>query len=196
MEASQPSNRNPEGPSITDLSLHDQLLHGIGRVAQAHVVLEVTLRGLFVGLAAPPSPAGYLAAQRNSVGQLTDDCRLMLANSELPEKAKLDGDEALKAGIEADKLRQRVVHDWWVQRLDATGAISFDRYRIVRRTLGFTVEPSDLGFIDDAEARLQSAQARISALSSLVVSAVPGAEAAYDVLLSEIRGEITPPGRE
>jgi hypothetical protein len=120
----------------------------------------------------------------------------MLANSELPEKAKLDGDEALKAGIEADKLRQRVVHDWWVQRLDATGAISFDRYRIVRRTLGFTVEPSDLGFIDDAEARLQSAQARISALSSLVVSAVPGAEAAYDVLLSEIRGEITPPGRE
>jgi hypothetical protein len=188
---------NDGGPSITDLPLHDQLLHGIGRVAQAQVQVELILRQLYTGLALP-SAAAHLAATRNSIDQLAQDCRVMLANSGLAEDIRGAGDDALRAGIEADKLRHKVVHEWWVQVMDASDPDSapFQRLRAARRAIGYSSEPSDLAFVNDAEEALRRAYIRIHSLAFAVTNLVfggvqlPGSP--YDPdLLPTIRGEFT-----
>lgn len=94
--------------SINDLPLHDQLLHGIGRVAQAQVEVEVQVEiilcHLYTALALPSVAAAHLGPRRNSIDQLAQDCRLMLANSPLQNDYTSAGDDALRASIEADSF--------------------------------------------------------------------------------------------
>jgi hypothetical protein len=188
---------NDGGSSIGDLALHDQLLHGIGRVAQAQVQVELVLRQLYTELALP-SAAAHLAATRNSIDQLAQDCRVMLVNSGLADDIKRAGDDALRAGIEADKLRHKVVHEWWVQTMDAgdPNAAPFQRMRAARKAIGYSSEPGDMGFVNDAEEALRRAYIRIDALAYAVRNLLfdgaqlPGSP--YDAeLLPSIRGEFT-----
>jgi hypothetical protein len=186
--------------AISDLPLHDQLLHGIGRVAQAQVQVEIILRHIYTGLTMPSLVAAYVGAKRNSIDQLTQDCRVMLANSYLPDKFKTAGEDALKAGTEADKLRHKVVHDWWVQKMDSDddpNSARYDRLRAAKTTIGYTSEPSDLAFVNDAEAALRRAYIRIRSLviavnGLMVFGDAPPPGAPYDPeLLPSIRGEFT-----
>jgi hypothetical protein len=186
--------------AISDLPLHDQLLHGIGRVAQAQVQVEMILRHLYTGLTMPSVAAAYLGAKRNSIDQLAQDCRVMLANSDLPDDIKTAGNDALIAGIEADKLRHKVVHEWWVQKMDSDdepNTAPYERLRAARTTIGYTSEPGDLAFVNDAEAALGRAYIRINSLvfavtNLMVFGGAPPPGVPYDPeLLPSIRGEFT-----
>jgi hypothetical protein len=188
---------NPEGPSIADLSEHDQLLHGIGRVAQAQVQVEVVLRQLFVSLTLP-SPAMHLVAKKSGVDPLAQDCRVLLANSGLPAEVTAAGDLALVAAIEADKHRHRVVHDWWLPFLDPAdpGGRPFKRLRADKQSaFAYVSESSGIDFVDDAEAQLRRALVRLHALQFAITYGrapeAPPIGPTLDELLPEIRGEIT-----
>jgi hypothetical protein len=179
---------------LADLSLHDRLLHGIGRVAQAQVDVEITLRILYVQLTLP-SPGAYLVGNRRSIRQLVEDCRVMLANTELPEYVKTAGRAALDDTLAADELRNRVVHDRWLRDTDDPSGMAYQRQRIAKGTIGFKGEASDLGYVDKAEESLRRVQIRIQALYMLATNLMllPAEVAAQPLLgeqeLREIRGE-------
>jgi hypothetical protein len=189
--------QDDDGPSIADLPLHDQLLHGIGRVAQAQVQLEIILRHLYTALTMP-SVAAYVGAKRNSIDQLVQDCRVMLPHTELPDDFKTAGNDALLAAKDADRLRHQVVHVWWVEKMDSDDptAAPYQRMRADRTTIGYTSEPGDLAFIKDAEEALLRAYVRISQLVFAVTNMIVGGAllpgAPYDPeLLPSICGEFT-----
>jgi hypothetical protein len=179
---------------LADLSLHDRLLHGIGRVAQAQVDVEITLRILYVQLTLP-SPGAYLVGNRRSIRQLVEDCRVMLANTELPEHVKTAGRAALDDTLAADEPRNRVVHDRWLRDTDDPSGMAYQRQRIAKGTIGFKGEASDLGYVDKAEESLRRVQIRIQALYMLATNLMllPAEVAAQPLLgeqgLREIRGE-------
>jgi hypothetical protein len=179
---------------LAELPLRDRLLHGIGRVAQAQVDVEITLRILYVQLTLP-SPGAYLVGSRRSIRQLVEDCRVMLANTELPEHVKTAGRAALDDTLAADELRNRVVHDRWLQDTDDPSGMAYQRQRIAKGTIGFKGEASDLGYVDKAEESLRRVQIRIQALYVLATNLMllPAEVAAQPLLgeqeLREIRGE-------
>jgi hypothetical protein len=201
-----------DAPSIADLPPHDQLLHGIGRVAQAQVEVELVLRRLHTQLTGR-GPASFLGAKRNSIDQLAQECRVMLKNSDLPVDVEQAGDDALRASIEADKLRHQVVHEWWVHEIDSDlvpewwvqemdsdepTRAPFNRMRADKNSLGYRSEPADLNFVNNAEEVLRKAFMRVHSLWSVVSYARVGLDREFlDHLLPEVRGELTlmPDGR-
>jgi hypothetical protein len=190
---------NAGGASIADLSLYDQVLHGIGRVAQAQVQVEIILRHLYTALTMPSVAAAHLGPRRGGVDQLVKDCRVMLGSSDLPDDYRRAGNDALTAATEADQLRHTVVHQWWVQKMDAdgTGTASYERLKASKTTIGYTAEPGDLSYIDEVEERLRRAYIRINSLvyavtNSMTFAGQPPLVAIFKPdLLDEIRGEFT-----
>jgi hypothetical protein len=182
---------NPNEPSIADLPLHDRLLHGIGRVAQAQVSLDLTLRRLYLDLAG--APAGHLVVQVNSAKTLARNCQVMWDSMELDNEVKAAGDEALTAAKDADNLRDRTVHDHWVQKSGANDPAGYTRRRVDRKTISFTEELSDLTYVDNTEAQLLHADIRVAAMSVVVNSTLGGTVSVpTDLLpLAQIRGEFT-----
>jgi hypothetical protein len=81
----------------------------------------------------------------------------MLANSEVPHDLKSAGNDALRAGIEADKIRHKVVHEWRVEQMDADdrNAAPYQRLRASKETIGYKSEPADLAFMNEAEDTLR-----------------------------------------
>lgn len=183
--------------ALSQLPLRDQLLHGIGRVAQAQVQVEMALRQLYHWMTLP-GPAGYLAASRKGIRPLAEDCRVLVEKSVLSDDVKAAGEEALKDAMKADELRHRVVHDWWVQLMDADdpSAAPFRRLRAAKEALAYHAEPSDLDFVNNAEEQLLRTLVRINSLTFAASQPVfrgaslPGGPT-LEQLLADIRGEFT-----
>ena len=190
-------------PTIGQLPLHDQLLHGIGRVAQAQVRVEVALRQLYEWLTLP-GPAAYLASTRWGISQLVADCRVLLANAGLSDEVKAAGEDALNDAKKADELRHRVVHDWWVRLMgsDESTSVQFSRLRAATKALGDREEPSDLDFVNNAEDELNRVWIRLNSLAFVASQAMFGGgppmsgAPTTEQLLVDIRGdfELVPNG--
>jgi hypothetical protein len=151
------------------LALFDQLLHGIGRTAQAHVWLEYSLGELFRTLTAP-SLAMALVGKRG-IPQIASDNRIMLQRAEVSDDLIRAGDQALVAAEKADELRHRVVHDMWLGGGDDSAP--FTRVQRVRGFPGNTGSAHDLTFVTDAVDALQRASIRVSALNSALHAELP-----------------------
>jgi hypothetical protein len=181
----------------TDPTPRDRLLHGIGRVCEVHVQLDLRLGMLLAGLAIlaiPPDPEQAFKASLATDARLRR-CRKLLVESALPEDLRLAGISALEDAREANKLRNRVVHDWWLERMEGSEASPFTRMQIAKGTPGLIAEPSDLAFVDNVEHRVHRAYVRVNSLVLAVGHAAVGAGVplpegfGYAEMLPEIRGE-------
>jgi hypothetical protein len=175
-----------------------RLLYGIGRVCEAHVVLDWTLGTLQAELAIVVNPADPEKAYRpRRTPPLTTSfitrCRKLLSESGLPEDLRVAGDDALDAAWEANKPRNRVVHDAWFERIESTAGSSFTR--VVIEDLKLTDEPSDLDFVQDTEQGLVSARDCLRGLLAAMnrIRAAGGHPMpeglSYQELIPVIRGE-------
>jgi hypothetical protein len=173
----------------------DRLLYGIGRVCEVHVFLDWTLGILQAELAILANPSDPAEAFDATVatGTRIARCRKLLSQSGLPQDLRIAGDHALEVALEANERRNRVVHDAWLERIEAEDGPAFDRVRIGKAAL--TDEPSDLAYVHDAEQRLASVRGRVSGLLTAMgrrrnAAGRPMPEGlSYQELLPVIRGE-------
>ena len=183
----------PDWPS--EPTRHDQLLYGIGRVCEVHVLLDWNLGMLQAELAILANPSDPEQAFRPTLGTATriDRCKELLPKSALPEDLRTAGDDALEEAREANERRNRVVHDAWLERIEAEDGPAFNRVRIGKA--GLTDEPSDLAYVHDADDRLARVRGRVNALSRAMnrlrnAAGRPMPEGlSYQELLPVIRGE-------
>lgn len=181
--------------AISDLPLYDQLLHGIGRVTQVHVVLELRLRLLYQVLAGIRQ--GTIIDAQWGVRRLAEDCQELLPGSWLPDDAKDAGKQALSEAKAASHMRDRVVHDWWVQAMEPeSGGQSFERRKPGKAAPTVEPTPGDLAGVNETVERLRSASIRIDALTFALVDtlggSLPGPQVeSVEQLLPSIRGEFT-----
>jgi hypothetical protein len=77
------------------------------------------------------------------------------------------GDAALTDTLNADELRDRVVHDMWIERAsdegDRDGGV--ERWQAMPKTGGLQIHASDLDFVDRAENQLRRSAVRIMELA-------------------------------
>ena len=146
----------------------DALCLRIGRVARAHVQIDNSLRLCHQTLMTPGLGV-YLTNRVVSTSVLVEDCRLMVAKSEIPEHVAAAAKSALDAAVEASKVRNRVVHDMWLRDVDdqtPEQAPRWTAHSIARRDRVRRVEepPRDLDFLDAAVDQLRRTNVRITAL--------------------------------
>jgi len=102
----------------TTFGAGDQLALGIGRVAQAHVQLDFSLRQVHQTLMSP-GLGMFLSGGVVSVTRLIEDVRTRLAKADLDSGLLEAAGSALTAAKEANELRNRVVHDMWLLHPDS-----------------------------------------------------------------------------
>src|SRR5215218_1994571 len=100
-------------PYRAGMTPNDELCLRIGRVARAHVDIDVALRRMYVTLATPGN-AVFLANNNLSTNRLVDDCRSMLANAAVDGSFRELAKGVFEAVKAANKDRNRVVHDMWL----------------------------------------------------------------------------------
>jgi hypothetical protein len=173
----------------------DRLLYGIGRVCEVHVLLDWTLGILQAELAILANPSDPEVAFGPTVrtARRIARCQELLSQSDLPQDLRIAGDHALEVAREANKRRNRVVHDAWLERIESTDGNSFTRVRIWEDKL--TDEPSDLDFVQDAEQRIVNVRDCVRALL-MAMNRVRNADGnpmpkglSYQELIPVIRGQ-------
>lgn len=100
-------------------SQRDRVLHGIGRVAQAHVGLDLKLRQLYTALGVPFALAGALTETELvpsgwNFKKLVAECRSRLRDGPWDSGLKHAGEGVMADALNVNELRDRVVHDMWV----------------------------------------------------------------------------------
>lgn len=199
-EKPAPRDHDRVAEAVERLAPWDRLLHGIGRVAQAQVRLEIRLRQVHTLLAMPSPGAARLASSRRGVAQLVDDCKVMLDGAGLSDDLTEAARSALKSAKGADEKRHRVVHDWWTHRLsDEPGSVTFERHQLTRGSAGVhQVEASDLDFVWGVEQALLHVEIRLNSLAFALTNSFLDERGAHLVagpdhrqLLQEIEGQFT-----
>ena len=183
----------PEWPS--EPTRHDRLLYAIGHVCEVHVLVDWNLGILQAELAILVNPSDPEEAFRPTLATASriGCCQELLLQSALPEDLRTAGDDALEEAREANERRNRVVHDAWLERIEAEDGPAFDRVRI--GMAGLTDEPSDLAYVHDVEQRLASVRGRVNGLLTAMGRRRSAAGRSmpeglsYQELLPVIRGE-------
>jgi len=150
------------------LSDEDQLSLCIGRVARAHTRLDNHLRNVHRSLAGPGA-ARYLNTRIWSTVQLADDCEVMLSNASLDAVLVRAGLKAIEAARDSNGIRNRIIHDMWLQDNGPVGADQppkWNAFWAARGQLGLIARPApfDIGCIQGAHATLERACLRVSGL--------------------------------
>lgn len=109
----------PDWPS--EPTRRDRLLYGIGRVCEVHVLLDWNLGILQAELAILVNPSDPEEAFHPTLatGWRIGHCKERLRQSALPEDLRTAGRGVLEAAHEANDRRNRVVHDAWLERIEA-----------------------------------------------------------------------------
>jgi hypothetical protein len=149
-----------------ELPAWDALYREIGRVAQAHVQLDMSVRNVFVKLAMP-SLAVYLVNDSASTAAVVDSCRTMLRRVEGTEQLLSAGLLALESAKQAGEERNRVVHDMWLPDFDGDVAQP-ERWSVQRSAKGaFGMRHAgmrDLESVKRARSKIDRANTRVTAL--------------------------------
>jgi hypothetical protein len=158
-----------------ELEPWDALHREIGRVAQLHVRLDLTLRRVFVMLAAPGA-AMYLVNDSTSTNAVANACGTMLKHADIPEGVRDAGLKALAAAKSAGNDRNRVVHDMWLP--DFEGDLSKpNRWSVTdpaKSGMGKGAESvRDLSSVHSARERIFRAVVRAETLSWALWDALP-----------------------
>ena len=164
--------------NVDDRDAEDALCLWIGRVARAHVRLDSALVGVHQTLLMP-SLGEYLTNRITSTEVMMEDCRLMVSKADIPEDVRQTADEALKSCKDANKDRNRVVHDMWLPYVDEEGtAEEGARWRRLQRKSGHRDfvppdAPTDLTFITDAWVRIVRSGHRVGAVRRSLLYVLP-----------------------
>jgi hypothetical protein len=159
--------------AVDGLPLWDQLLHGIGRVTQAGLQVEIQLREV-LELLTLPSAAMYLAAERRTLEPLAKKCRGLLRAAGVPDAVKNAGEQTLLAALAANEKRDLVVHSWWATKSDpSTGEVKLERRTPARGTIAYQSSADPLEFVVRAETELQRAHVRVAALHEALIAHLP-----------------------
>jgi hypothetical protein len=133
--------------AIDALDPSDRLGLYIGKVSRASVLIENTLRHIWINLA---GPGLAVALVPTGVDRLTDECVRMLHKSRRHGRdLKVASIQALRAAKAANAERDRYIHDLWMvnPRDEHADAATFIRHRVRRHELGpapTTVTSDDL----------------------------------------------------
>jgi hypothetical protein len=93
----------------------DDLQHALGGVVLAAAYLERVLRAAFSALVG--SKYAAVVDDRLTVAALIEDCeRIARHHTDIPGPVRVELLEALKASHEANRDRNRVIHDAWAAR--------------------------------------------------------------------------------
>lgn len=154
----------------------DALTLRIGRIARAHVDLDIALRSLFRTLVFP-SPAVYLADGITSTNRLVADCRTMLSKTSISSDLLKAGLGALSAAKVANEERNRVVHDMWLPeiRMNADAA---PRWEVLQPQKFHQDSPSapvsrNLDSVESVFTTLKRVTLRLSGLDQALWMTVP-----------------------
>jgi hypothetical protein len=149
----------------------------IGRVARAHVDLDIALRSLF-GTLVFPSPAFYLADGITSTNRLVADCRVMLSKTDIGADLLDAGLDALSAAKVVNEERNRVVHDMWLPEIRLNSETP-PRWEVLRpqrfhnASSSVAVVSRDLGSVESVLTTLKRVTHRISGLDSALWMTLP-----------------------
>jgi hypothetical protein len=165
-----------------DLGRHDRLLWSIGRVSQAHVGLELALRGLWSSLSSldigPTAPAeGDKCTFHAVTGKVSAGIRAVPG---LPDEVARAAWAVLRRARELNDARNRVVHDHWI---DVTRWVGYrgpdghlwDWWRADPQAGMPHIEPtpSGLSFVDDCLHGLEETHHDVVVLMHLLSHFVP-----------------------
>jgi hypothetical protein len=147
----------------------DELCLRIGRIARAHVAIDVALRRLYVTLASP-SFAVYLANNNPSTNALVEDCRLMIVKADVSPEFRDAAFGALAAAKAANEVRNRTIHDMWLAADVESAGVEPKTWRTFRNQRGQLGAyagdpPRDLTFLDEALTTMRRTGLRVQALS-------------------------------
>jgi hypothetical protein len=164
---------------MDSLQPYDKLLHAIGKVAQAQVVMEREIRNVYMTLVSPTLGV-YLASTVRGIERLESDCEIMLRKADIPKEVIDAGTATLRAAKTADDKRHRVVHDWWLNRLDENEEPgTFERLQLVKGSLNsFAVTKHDLSYVQDVESQLIRSTIRLNGLNWALLDTLPFFKAA------------------
>lgn len=155
------------------LDPNDRLSLQIGRVARAHVTLDLALRSVHRTLATP-GLAMYLTGGVTSTARLVADCREMLKKAAIDEVVIGAADNALRAAIIANDDRNRVVHDMWLFDSDLESTTRrLQSFQAKKGILGWEASERELTFVEDALTGLRRAYIRVLALEWALWSTLP-----------------------
>ena len=126
---------------VSQLDVHDRLCLEIGRVTRSHVQLDQMLREVHQALATP-GLAIYLTNGVISTDRLVENCKLMLEKVDASDEFKDAAKAALAAAKDANRERNRVVHDMWMPAIDEEGAPLPGQWQQMHRYKG------GLGWVD------------------------------------------------
>ena len=154
----------------------DELCLWIGRVARAHVQLDMALRSVHQTLATPGLGV-HLTNRITSTSILVDDCRSMLASALLDTRVQQAAEATLQAAKDANVVRNRVVHDMWLRdvALDDDEPPQWMVHRNVKGQL-HPVEadaPRDVTFVAQATEQLARAGLRARAITWALWEVLP-----------------------
>jgi hypothetical protein len=162
---------------VRALNPYDRLTLEIGRVARAHVHMDIGLRHIYRMLAAPSS-AVLLAANINSTKQVIDDVRLMLDKSAPFKDSGIAGVATgiLDAAAAANTERNRVVHDMWIPTFSDSTTPPFE-WRTMRRVRGeadlIEQGPKGLAYARQVWDGLSRVSKRLDALAWFLQTVLP-----------------------
>jgi len=166
---------------VNVLVSEDELALRIGRIARAHVRVDMYLRNVYRVLASPGFGV-FLANSITSTNELAENCRVMLAKTGLEERFLAAAEKTLKAAKDACRARNSAVHDMWMSDLDdedPAATPKFRGYKAGRGTLGHQAEgdPVDLQHLDQVLDSIERASIRVHVLGWGLQKALPLFEA-------------------
>lgn len=153
----------------------DELSLRIGRIAQAHVQIDHSIRNIYVSFASP-GLAVFLANDHDSTKRLIDDCRVMLKKSGVRDEVHAAADAVLLAALDAGVKRNRAVHDMWMRDIAEGGDPStWLTMGKQRGGLGFAQNagPRDLASLDADLEVMQRTYIRLHGLSWTLWDVLP-----------------------
>ncbi|MDQ6525543.1 hypothetical protein RB608_18130 [Nocardioides sp. LHD-245] len=161
---------------MTNLSDDDELCLRIGRVARAHVELDISLRWALETIV-PPGPAALRINNQISTSKLVGDIRARLEESDISADFQAAAASALQAAEDAGKTRNRAIHDWWLPaRIESSDGsaprIAWRGYRAKPGKVGLAASLStDLDRLDTAVVTIRRTSARVKAMAQALPEA-------------------------
>lgn len=150
------------GDALAGLSDDDQLSLFVGRVARTNALLEYDLGNVWRTLGGEAHPAGA------GVDQLANDCRRLLRKTYGDHLVVDAGLKALSAARRANSIRNRVVHDIWLEATISanTDGGSWQPFRLTAGQLepAVAAAPVTVDVVAKAHESLRRARTRVSGL--------------------------------
>lgn len=154
----------------------DELDLRIGRIARAHVLIDLHIRSAYKHLATPGLGI-YLVNTSTSTKTVVEHCRLMMVKADVDDDFRAKAEQVFVAVNAAGVERNRVVHDMWMRDMNFDGE-PLPTWRGMKATRGQLSPlaldpPRDVEWLDKTLHRMRRTAIRALALSSALWIVLP-----------------------